>query len=47
MKWGDAYVSLRLYPWKGISMSVYEALMFALAFATLVFMISNNKDDKK
>ncbi|EOA2482505.1 putative holin-like toxin [Enterococcus hirae] len=30
-----------------ISLSVFEALMFVIAFATLVLTINNHKNDKK
>ena len=35
------------YPKKGDSMSVYEALMLMLAFATLVLRIIDNNENKK
>lgn len=43
---GDAYVDFWLYSWKGINVSVFEALMFAMTFATSILKISdkNNKN---
>ncbi|EGO2624193.1 MULTISPECIES: hypothetical protein [Enterococcus] len=35
-----------LFPYKGIAVTVFEALMLAIAFATLIVKISN-KNDKK
>lgn len=40
------YVDFWFYSWKGIRLTVYESLMFAIAFATLIFHISN-KNNKK
>jgi len=45
-KRGDAYVWIGLSE-KGDSMSVYEALMLMLAFATLVLRIIDNDENKK
>ncbi|EFU12841.1 hypothetical protein HMPREF9517_00552 [Enterococcus faecalis TX1341] len=43
---GDAYVDFWLYSWKGINVSVFEALMFAMTFATSILKISD-KNNKK
>ncbi|WP_221770818.1 hypothetical protein [Listeria seeligeri] len=37
----------RFYSWKGIAVSVYEALTFAVVFATLVVMILDFNKPKK
>lgn len=47
LKRGTAYVfHCLVFPWKGIALTIYESLMFAIAFATLIFHISN-KNNKK
>ena len=44
---GDAYVDFWLYSQKGINVSVFEALMFAMTFATLILKISDKNNTKQ